>query len=290
MNDVVAAFPDRELHVILDNLNTHKKNERWLKKHPNVHFHFTPTRSSWLNQIETWFSILQGQSLSGASFTSVEQLQGAHRCVHRRLQRDSRAVRMDQKEGLPAPVQKPPYHSAVIPGTRSPAAACSCPLRRQGRQVLRPGVEAGSAVSRCRVRGRPDGAARAFIVAELGRDADPFMLHLYAALAERERRLISERTMAALAVKKASGEPLGNPTNIVVAGDIGRAAAIATADEHARRLLPVLRALRAEGTITIGAVTHALNERKVPTPRGSRWHVSSASNLLARASKLEALR
>jgi transposase len=76
MNGLVAAFPDRELHVILDNLNTHKKNEPWLKKHPLVHFHFIPTRSSWLNQIETWFSILQGQSLSGASFTAVEQLQG----------------------------------------------------------------------------------------------------------------------------------------------------------------------------------------------------------------------
>src|SRR4029078_1051541 len=75
MNSLVAAFPDRPLHVILDNLNTHKKNERWLKKHPKVHFHFTPTRSSWLNQIETWFSILQGQSLNGASFTAVEQLQ-----------------------------------------------------------------------------------------------------------------------------------------------------------------------------------------------------------------------
>lgn len=75
MNQVVAAFPDRELHVILDNLNTHKKCDRWLNKHPKIHFHFTPTRSSWLNQIETWFSILQGQSLSGASFTSVEQLQ-----------------------------------------------------------------------------------------------------------------------------------------------------------------------------------------------------------------------
>ena len=72
MNRVVAAFPDRELHVVLDNLNTHKKCDRWLKKHPNVHFHFTPTRSSWLNRIETWFSILQGQSLNGASFTSVE--------------------------------------------------------------------------------------------------------------------------------------------------------------------------------------------------------------------------
>src|ERR1700757_1059334 len=60
MNSLVAAFPDRKLHVILDNLNTHKKNERWLKKHPTVRFHFTPTRTSWLNQVETWFSILQG--------------------------------------------------------------------------------------------------------------------------------------------------------------------------------------------------------------------------------------
>jgi transposase len=75
MNHVVASFPNRDLHVVLDNLNTHKKCERWLKKHPKVHFHFTPTRASWLNQVETWFSILQGQSLSGASFTSVDQLQ-----------------------------------------------------------------------------------------------------------------------------------------------------------------------------------------------------------------------
>lgn len=75
MNGVVAAYPGRELHVVLDNLNTHKKNERWLAKHPNVTFHFTPTRASWLNQIEIWFSILQGQSLSGASFTAVSQLQ-----------------------------------------------------------------------------------------------------------------------------------------------------------------------------------------------------------------------
>src|SRR5437588_3380448 len=75
MNSVTAAFPGRKLHVIVDNLNTHKKNERWLRKNPNVHFHFIPTRASWLNQIETWFSILQGQSLNGASFTAVEQLQ-----------------------------------------------------------------------------------------------------------------------------------------------------------------------------------------------------------------------
>lgn len=75
MNDIVAAYPGQELHVVLDNLKTHKpKNDAWLKRHPNVHFHFTPTRASWLNQVEIWFSILQAQSLRDASFTSVEQL------------------------------------------------------------------------------------------------------------------------------------------------------------------------------------------------------------------------
>lgn len=75
MNDIVAAHADTAIHVVLDNLSTHKpKNDRWLKRHPNVHFHFTPTRASWLNQVEIWFSILQGKSLRDASFTSVRQL------------------------------------------------------------------------------------------------------------------------------------------------------------------------------------------------------------------------
>jgi DNA invertase Pin-like site-specific DNA recombinase len=128
-----------------------------------------------------------------------------------------------------------------------------------------------------------------FIVAELGRDADPFMLHLYAALAEKERRLISERTKAALAIRKASGGRLGNPTNAREAGEIGRAVLGAAADDHARSMLPLLRTLSAEGTITIGAITRSLNERKIRTQRGSRWHVSSVANLLARAQKFEAL-
>jgi DNA invertase Pin-like site-specific DNA recombinase len=129
-----------------------------------------------------------------------------------------------------------------------------------------------------------------FIVAELGRDADPFMLHLYAALAEKERRLISERTKAALAVRKATGAKLGNPSNIREAGQIGRTTLIETADDHAKSMLSILRTLRSEGMITIGAVTRSLNERRIPTERGSRWHVSSVANLLARARKFEAVR
>ena len=73
MNRVVAAYPDREIHVVLDNLNTHKpKRDRWLKAHPHVHFHFTPNYASWLNQIEIWFSILSRAALHGASFTSPD--------------------------------------------------------------------------------------------------------------------------------------------------------------------------------------------------------------------------
>lgn len=78
MNGVVAAHPGREIHVILDNLNTHRpKNDRWLKRHSNVHFHYTPTYSSWLNQVEVWFSILSRKALRGASFTSPRQLRRA---------------------------------------------------------------------------------------------------------------------------------------------------------------------------------------------------------------------
>src|SRR4051794_20758118 len=85
-----------------------------------------------------------------------------------------------------------------------------------------------------------------FIVAELGRDADPFMLHLYAALAEKERRLISERTKAALAAKKAAGAVLGNPKNLAEAGSSGRAALIQGADPFAEHLAPLVQALKSE--------------------------------------------
>ena len=78
-NGIIDAYgKEKEIHVILDNLNTHKpKNDRWLKTHPNVHLHFTPTHTSWLNQIECWFSILSRQALQGASFVDVKQLREA---------------------------------------------------------------------------------------------------------------------------------------------------------------------------------------------------------------------
>ena len=78
MNDVIAEHGEKEIHVILDNLNTHKpKQDRWLARHPNVHFHFIPTYSSWLNMVEVWFSILSRQALQNLSCTAVRQLRNA---------------------------------------------------------------------------------------------------------------------------------------------------------------------------------------------------------------------
>jgi DNA invertase Pin-like site-specific DNA recombinase len=129
-----------------------------------------------------------------------------------------------------------------------------------------------------------------FIVAELGRDADPFMLHLYAALAEKERRMISERTTAALAAKKAQGARLGNPHNITTAGSLGRQAQTSSANDFAASLLPLVLAIRNGGAVTLEAISSALNQRGVRPVRGTRWYASSVANLLARARKFDHFR
>ena len=78
MNTIIAFYPDTELHVILDNLNVHKpKHDRWLVRHPNIHFHYTPTHASWLNQVECWFSILWRQALRGLNAGSVRDVRKA---------------------------------------------------------------------------------------------------------------------------------------------------------------------------------------------------------------------
>lgn len=78
MDQVITGLPgDKEVHVILDNYCIHKKNDDWLAAHPNVHFHFTPTSASWLNQVEIWFGIFSREALKGASFESIGQLRQA---------------------------------------------------------------------------------------------------------------------------------------------------------------------------------------------------------------------
>ena len=122
-----------------------------------------------------------------------------------------------------------------------------------------------------------------FIVAELGLDADPFMLHLFAALSEKERALISARTKDALAAAKARGVRLGSP-----AIEKARASSIATnqanADAHAARVLPVIEAIRKTGAASLRAIAAELTARKVETARGGIWTAVQVSNILKRLS------
>jgi DNA invertase Pin-like site-specific DNA recombinase len=101
-----------------------------------------------------------------------------------------------------------------------------------------------------------------FIVAELGADADPFMLHLYAALAEKERRLISQRTSAALQAKKAQGIKLGG----LNAGGIAKRDEALQRAEHLRPVFTELAGMSAR------AIAKVLNDRAIPTPVGGQWH------------------
>src|SRR5258706_13938120 len=122
-----------------------------------------------------------------------------------------------------------------------------------------------------------------FIVTELGADADPFMLHIYAALAEKERALIADRTRAALAAKKAQGTVLGNRTNLADAQAKGVATNRKTADAFASNVLPIVKQIQAAGATTHRAIAQALNDPRVRTARGGDWHDSTVRNLLARA-------
>jgi DNA invertase Pin-like site-specific DNA recombinase len=121
-----------------------------------------------------------------------------------------------------------------------------------------------------------------FLVAELGPDVDPFVLHLFAALAEKERALISTRTKQALRAAKARGVILGNP-KLQVARRNAVEAVSAEADRLAANVLPIIREAQKAGATTLREIAAALNARGVTTARGGQWHAKSVSNILKRA-------
>lgn len=128
-----------------------------------------------------------------------------------------------------------------------------------------------------------------FASAEDGLDCLPFVLHIKAAMAEQERRLISERTRAALQAKKARGELLGHhthkaPSSIVKAREAAGKAHAAAADNHAVKLAPVLYRLRGQG-LTLAQMAGELNAMGHPTARGGLWYASTVCNLLKRLDK-----
>lgn len=120
-----------------------------------------------------------------------------------------------------------------------------------------------------------------FLVAELGSDVEPFLLHLYAALAEKERALISSRTKAALAAAKSRGVALGNP-RLSDARALANARHKAGADMFAASVAPALREAQAAGAKTLRQIADALNGRGIVTPRGGRWSAQQVANVMKR--------
>lgn len=121
-----------------------------------------------------------------------------------------------------------------------------------------------------------------FVVAELGADVDPFILHLFAALAEKERAMISTRTKAALAAAKARGVTLGGP-ELAKARKSAVASIKALADQQAANVLPIIREIRRAGAMSLHQIADALNARGITTSRGGQWYASSVKNVLERA-------
>ena len=121
-----------------------------------------------------------------------------------------------------------------------------------------------------------------FLVAELGTDVDPFILHLFAALAQKERAMISVRTRDALQRAKAQGAGLGGP-KLPEARKIAVAVIQANAKRFAANVLPMIHEIQGSGANTLREVADALNARGIPTARGGQWHAKSVSNVLARA-------
>jgi len=111
-----------------------------------------------------------------------------------------------------------------------------------------------------------------FIVTELGADVDPFVLHMFAALAEKERALISERTKKGLAVAKERGQRLGGWT-------AGSEEAQRKADEFAERMRPVLAEL---ASLSATAAAAELNARKIATAAGGKWYPATVIRLRER--------
>jgi DNA invertase Pin-like site-specific DNA recombinase len=121
-----------------------------------------------------------------------------------------------------------------------------------------------------------------FIVAELGPEVDPFVLHLYAALAEKERSLISQRTKAALAALKARGATLGNP-RLSEAQPKAVAAVKAEADAFAANVRPILDSL--PPGMSANAMARELNARRVATASGGKWSATTVLRVLRRTAE-----
>jgi len=120
------------------------------------------------------------------------------------------------------------------------------------------------------------------IVTQLGEDVDPFTLHIYAGLAEKERTMIAERTKAGLQAKKARGETLGATAAVRAKAVASAAVAVKEqADAFADKLRPMVQRMILAG-MSYRAMANELNSMKVKTARGGDWHAMTVKNLVER--------
>lgn len=117
-----------------------------------------------------------------------------------------------------------------------------------------------------------------FIVTELGRQPDPFILHIYAALSQKERSLISERTKAGLAAAKARGVKLGNPG--IGGNQAGNRARTSRSNARAAALYDVVAGAKARGHTSLRSIASYLGISGIPSPRGGEWSAMAVSRLL----------
>lgn len=121
-----------------------------------------------------------------------------------------------------------------------------------------------------------------FCVAELGENVSPFMLHIYAVVAQQERELISKRTTDALTALKAKGVVLGNKKNLGEAQFKGRAALVQKADEFAEKMRPSITRMQLSG-MTMRAIAEEFNMNGTKTYTGTgKWSAKSICNIIAR--------
>ncbi len=118
-----------------------------------------------------------------------------------------------------------------------------------------------------------------FYCADLGTDTDPFVLHLYASLAEKERNMISLRTKAALDQVKAKGIVLGNRTNLSHAQAQGRAANKAKAKAYAESIRPLIEHMRSK-KMSLRDMAQELNRYGTPSMRGASWSHTTVANVV----------
>src|SRR5437879_8625753 len=110
----------QQIHIVLDNLSAHKTKavEEFLEQNPKVRFHFTPTYSSWLNQVELWFAKIQRDVITRGVFTSVADLATAE--IHSRLRPGRETIPLDLYRSAAANPYLRNHRDSVLVGAPIP--------------------------------------------------------------------------------------------------------------------------------------------------------------------------